>query len=103
MNKFCLVQAFKVTIPVLFGYLAIGIPFGLMLVNAGYPWWLAPIMSVLMYAGAGQYMAVSLFATGAQTLTRNLTGYCTQYRTLDRYRLCNAIEDLIYHTVRNLP
>ena len=65
MNKFCLVQAFKVTIPVLFGYLAIGIPFGLMLVNAGYPWWLAPIMSVLMYAGAGQYMAVSLFATGA--------------------------------------
>ena len=65
MNKFCLVQAFKVTIPVLFGYLAIGIPFGLMLVNAGYPWWLAPIMSVLMYAGAGQYMAVSLFAAGA--------------------------------------
>ena len=65
MNKFCLVQAFKVTTPVLFGYLAIGIPFGLMLVNAGYPWWLAPIMSVLMYAGAGQYMAVSLFAAGA--------------------------------------
>lgn len=65
MNKFCFVQAFKVTIPVLFGYLAIGIPFGLMLVNAGYPWWLAPIMSILMYAGAGQYMAVSLFATGA--------------------------------------
>jgi 4-azaleucine resistance transporter AzlC len=54
--------AFPVTIPVLFGYLAIGIPFGLMLVKAGYPWWLAPIMSILMYAGAGQYIAIGLFA-----------------------------------------
>ncbi|MCD1655364.1 AzlC family ABC transporter permease [Treponema zuelzerae] len=57
--------AFPVTIPVLFGYIAIGIPFGLMLVKAGYPWWLAPIMSVLMYAGAGQYIAIGLFAANA--------------------------------------
>lgn len=57
--------AFPVTVPVLFGYLAIGIPFGLMLVKAGYPWWLAPIMSTLMYAGAGQYIAVGLFAANA--------------------------------------
>ena len=54
--------AFPVTIPVLFGYLAIGIPFGLMLVKAGYPWWLSPIMSLCMYAGAGQYIAIGLFA-----------------------------------------
>ena len=57
--------AFPVTIPVLFGYIAIGIPFGLMLVKAGYPWWLSPLMSLLMYAGAGQYIAVGLFAAGA--------------------------------------
>lgn len=73
MNKFCLIQAFKVTIPVLFGYLAIGIPFGLMLVSAGYPWWLAPVMSILMYAGAGQYMAVSLFAVGANLSVTAIT------------------------------
>lgn len=73
MNRSYLIQAFKVTIPVLFGYLAIGIPFGLMLVSAGYPWWLAPIMSVLMYAGAGQYMAVSLFAAGASLSVTALT------------------------------
>ncbi len=73
MNRFCLIQAFKVTIPVLFGYLAIGIPFGLMLVSAGYPWWLAPVMSILMYAGAGQYMAVSLFAAGANLSVTAIT------------------------------
>ena len=65
MNKGFLLQAFKITLPVFFGYLAIGIPFGLMLENAGYSWWLAPIMSVLMYAGAGQYMAVALFSASS--------------------------------------
>lgn len=61
--------AVRITIPVFFGYIAIGVPFGLMLVNAGYPWWLAPIMSVTMYAGAGEYMAVGLFASGAHLAT----------------------------------
>jgi 4-azaleucine resistance transporter AzlC len=56
--------AFPVTVPVLFGYIAIGIPFGLMLVKAGYPWWLSPIMSLLMYAGAGQYISIGLFSAG---------------------------------------
>lgn len=53
------------TIPVLLGYMAIGIAFGLLLVQEGYPWWLALVMSVVMYAGAGQYIAVGLFASGA--------------------------------------
>ncbi len=65
--------AFPVTIPVLFGYLAIGIPFGLMLVKAGYPWPLAPLMSILMYAGAGQYIAIGLFAAKVPLLGMLLT------------------------------
>lgn len=56
--------AFPATVPVLFGYLSIGIPFGLLLVKTGYPWWLAPLMSLTMYAGAGQYIAIGLFAAG---------------------------------------
>lgn len=64
MNKYASLQAFKVSLPVFFGYIAIGIPFGLMLCGAGYPWWLAPVMSITMYAGAGQYVAVGLFASG---------------------------------------
>ncbi|GMO40267.1 MAG: AzlC family ABC transporter permease [Termitinemataceae bacterium] len=50
--------------PVLLGYLAIGTAFGLLLANAGYPWYLGLFMSIVMYAGAGQYIAVGLFATG---------------------------------------
>jgi 4-azaleucine resistance transporter AzlC len=57
--------ALRYSFPVLLGYLTIGTAFGLLLVDAGYPWWLALTMSVFMYAGAGQYIAVGLFSAGA--------------------------------------
>jgi 4-azaleucine resistance transporter AzlC len=56
--------AFKYSIPVLLGYLAIGFAFGLLMAHEGYPWWLTVVMSLLMFAGAGQYIAVGLFAAG---------------------------------------
>jgi 4-azaleucine resistance transporter AzlC len=58
-------RAFKASVPVLLGYVAIGIGFGLLAVNAGYPVWLALTMSLVMYAGAAQYIAIGLFASGA--------------------------------------
>lgn len=73
MNKYYFRQALKITSPVFFGYIAIGIPFGLMLVSKGYPWWMSIIMSATMYAGAGQYVAVGLFASGATLYTIAIT------------------------------
>lgn len=65
MNRKTLAAAFSVTVPVLMGYLAIGLAFGLMLQSIGYgaPW--ALLMSLTIYAGSGQYLGVSLLATGA--------------------------------------
>ncbi len=57
--------ALQKTFPIFLGYLAIGTAFGLIIQNIGYPWYLVLIMSVLIYAGAGQYAAASLFAAGA--------------------------------------
>jgi 4-azaleucine resistance transporter AzlC len=59
-----LAAAFKASVPVLLGYIAIGLAFGLLLVKSGQPWWLAPLMSLVVYAGAAQFMAVGLFAAG---------------------------------------
>ena len=56
--------AFRLTTPVLFGYLALGMGFGLMISARRYPLFLTPFMSIFMYAGAGQYVAVGLFAAG---------------------------------------
>jgi predicted branched-subunit amino acid permease len=58
------IEALRYSFPVFLGYLAIGSAFGFMLADQGYPWWLALVMCVFMYAGAGQYIAVGLFAAG---------------------------------------
>ncbi|MCL2208586.1 MAG: AzlC family ABC transporter permease [Treponema sp.] len=59
-----LLAAVKYSIPVLLGYPAIGFAFGLLMTEAGYPWWLTLFMSVVMYAGAGQFISIGLFAAG---------------------------------------
>jgi 4-azaleucine resistance transporter AzlC len=59
-----LTQALRYSFPVFLGYVTIGIAFGLLVTDAGYPWWFAPVMSVTMFAGAAQFIAVGLFAAG---------------------------------------
>ena len=65
MNRKTLAAAFPVTVPVLMGYLAIGMAFGLMLQSIGYGALWAVLMSLVIYAGSGQYLGVSLLAAGA--------------------------------------
>ena len=65
MDRKTLAAAFPVTVPVLMGYLAIGMAFGLMLQSIGYGALWALLMSVTIYAGSGQYLGVSLLAVGA--------------------------------------
>ncbi len=60
--------AFPYTIPVLTGYLFIGIAFGVMYQEKGYNFLWAILMSVMVYAGSGQYVAVNFFAPGVNLL-----------------------------------
>lgn len=53
--------AFPYTLPVLTGYLFIGTAFGVMFQEKGYNFIWAGIMSVVVYAGSGQYLAVNFF------------------------------------------
>lgn len=59
--------AFTETIPILLGYIFLGIAFGLMLQDAGYNFIWAFFMSIFVYAGSMQFMLVTLLA-GAQSL-----------------------------------
>ena len=65
MNRRALAAAFPVTVPVLMGYLAIGMAFGFMLQEIGYNFIWAFFMSLTIYAGSGQYLGVTLLGTGA--------------------------------------
>lgn len=74
--------AFISTIPVLTGYLVLGFGFGIILKSAGYGIWLAFIMSLFIYAGSMQYVAVGLLTSRASFLTAALTTLMVNARHL---------------------
>ena len=82
MDRKALAAAFPVTVPVLMGYLAIGIAFGLMLQEAGYNFIWAFFMSLSIYAGSGQYLGVTLLATAASLGTVALMTLLINFRHL---------------------
>jgi len=58
-------RALTLTIPVMMGYVPLGMVFGFLLVQAGAQWWLAPLMSLFVFAGAAQFLAIGFLAAGA--------------------------------------
>ena len=82
MKKQVTKQAFTTSIPVMAGYIVLGMGFGLLLHDAGYGVGWALFMAVIIYAGTMQYVGVSLLATGASILTAALTTLMVQARHL---------------------
>lgn len=82
MDRKALAAAFPVTLPVLMGYLAIGIAFGLMLQEIGYNFIWAFFMSLTIYAGSGQYLGVTLLASAASLGTVALMTLLINFRHL---------------------
>lgn len=69
MKKAAIKQIVTDTLPVLAGYLFLGIGFGILLQQAGYGIGWSLSMSVFIYAGSMQYLAVSLLASQAPLLS----------------------------------
>ena len=69
MKKKALQTALTDTLPVLTGYLFLGAGFGILLSEKGYGIGWAFCMSLFMFAGSGQYLAVSLLAGQASLIS----------------------------------
>jgi len=61
-------NAMRASLPVMFGYVPLGIAFGILFQDLGYPWYFASLMGVFVFAGAAQFMAVGLLAAHAGLL-----------------------------------
>lgn len=99
-------NAFRVTVPVMLGYVTIGIAFGLLLRLAHYPWYLAPIMSIFVYAGALQYLAVGLFAANVSIAAAALLAVVVNARhmvyglsLLEKYRTTRLRKFYLIYTL----
>lgn len=82
MKNQALRTAFLDTLPVMTGYVFLGFGFGILLQQNGYgPLW-ALAMSLFIYAGSMQFVAVSLLSSGAGLLTTALTTLVVNARHL---------------------
>lgn len=91
--KQVLKSAFLATVPVLTGYLVLGFGFGIVLKANGFGVILALVMSLAIYAGSMQYVAIGLLTGGASLITAALTTLMVNARhlfygvsMLDKYR-----------------
>ena len=82
MNSKTIKQAFIKSVPVMAGYVVLGIGFGILLRNAGYGVLWAAAMSIFIYAGSMQYVGVGLLAGGASVLTTAVTTIMVNARHL---------------------
>ena len=64
--------AFPGTLPVLAGYVVLGMGFGILLQSRGYSFLWAGVMSLTIYAGSMQYVAVDLLSSGAGMISAAL-------------------------------
>lgn len=82
MKKDAVRTAFLDTVPVLTGYVFLGFGFGILMHQNGYGVFWAAAMSLFIYAGSMQYVAVSLLASGAGLLTSAMTTFVVNARHL---------------------
>ena len=75
-------NAFIKSLPVMAGYIVLGIGFGILLKKAGYGLFWSFFMSLTIYAGSMQYVAVSILTSGASLISVALTTLMVNARHL---------------------
>ena len=59
---------YKFTLPVMMGYVPVGAIFGVLVTQSGFDWYIAPLMSLIVFAGAGQFLLLSMLNAGADMI-----------------------------------
>lgn len=62
------------------GYVPLGMVYGFLAVQAGLAWWVAVLASVLLFAGAAQFVMVPMLATGLPVAALALTALVVNLR-----------------------
>ena len=81
-NKEIIKKAFKQSIPIMCSYLFVSIAYGIMMNEAGFAWYVALLVSFLIYTGAFQFLLITLLSVGASLLTIGVTALLMNSRQL---------------------
>ncbi|MEW5772537.1 MAG: AzlC family ABC transporter permease [Thermodesulfobacteriota bacterium] len=75
-------ESVRLALPIVLGYVPVGFAFGVLAVKSGMSALNAGLMSVFVFAGSGQLIAVGLLAAGAPALSVVLTTFVVNLRHL---------------------
>ena len=118
MNKNVFKKALTACLPVISSFIVIGIGFGVVVQSRGYGALWAGAMSLFIYAGSMQFVALELIGSGASLLTAAITTVMVNLRhvfyglsMVDKYKdvgkakpyLIYALSDETYSLVCNPP
>jgi 4-azaleucine resistance transporter AzlC len=82
IGKISSLQGFTAALPIWIGYIAVGIPFGVLARQTGLSPLEIALMSIIVFAGSSQFIAVSMFAAGATSLPIIITTFVVNLRHL---------------------
>ncbi|MCI5795965.1 MAG: AzlC family ABC transporter permease [Ruminococcus sp.] len=105
-HKKALRAAFPVTLPILAGFLFLGTAYGILMVTSGFSPILAILMSLLVFAGSMQYVAVNLLLGAFNPLSAFLLAFTVNARhlfygisMLDRLKKTGRAKPIIIFTM----
>lgn len=81
-NSLSVETAVKDTLPTVFGYIGIGISFGIVAASAGMSVLMATLMSLIVYAGSEQFILVSLLVIGTPIVSIALSVFLVNSRMI---------------------
>ena len=75
-------KAFPITIPVLAGYIFLGITYGILMVKNGFPIWLPVLTAAVIYTGSMEFLMVEILSSSVAPLSAFMTAIMVGARHL---------------------
>ena len=77
-----IIEGLRITAPVAAGYIPLGLAYGLLVVQLGLPWWIAPALSLAAYSGSAELLVVTLASHNTPLAVIAVTMLLVNFRLL---------------------
>nr|WP_315298653.1 AzlC family ABC transporter permease [uncultured Actinomyces sp.] len=77
-----ILEGLRITAPVAAGYVPLGMAYGVLVVQLGMPWWMAPALSLSAYSGSAELLVVTLAAQNTPLAVIAVTMLLVNFRHL---------------------
>ena len=81
-TRYEILEGLRITAPVAAGYIPLGLAYGVLVIQLGLPWWLAPALSLSAYSGSAELLVVTLAAQNTPLAVIAVTMLLVNFRHL---------------------